>query len=236
MSTGPVPAIEAVLFDKDGTLFDFAATWEVWAAGFLIRLSEGDQTRAARLGAVIGYDYETARFQPDSIAVAGTPDDMVSALGPEFPHVSRVHLFNTINDEAASAPLAQAVPLRPFLGDLKRAGLKLGVATNDAEAPAIAHLHTADVYDVFDFVVGSDSGYGAKPEPGQLFEFCDLVGVQPERTLMVGDSTHDLLAGRAAGMWTAAVLTGMANADELAPYADVVVPDIGHLPNWLGIR
>ena len=53
---------------------------------------------------------------------------------------------------------------------------------------------------------------------------------------MVGDSTHDLLAGRAAGMKTAAVLTGMANEGELAPFADVVMQDIGHLPGWLGIN
>ena len=49
---------------------------------------------------------------------------------------------------------------------------------------------------------------------------------------MVGDSTHDLIAGRAAGMQTVGVLTGMAEA-ELAPLADAVLPDIGHLPDWL---
>ena len=53
---------------------------------------------------------------------------------------------------------------------------------------------------------------------------------------MVGDSTHDLIAGRAAGMWTVGVLTGIAATDELAPYADAVLPDIGHLPGWLDAR
>ena len=50
---------------------------------------------------------------------------------------------------------------------------------------------------------------------------------------MVGDSRHDLISGRAAGMATVAVLTGIAGAGELAPHADVVLPDIGHLPGWL---
>lgn len=50
---------------------------------------------------------------------------------------------------------------------------------------------------------------------------------------MVGDSTHDLIAGRAAGMVTVAVLTGMADAATLSPHADVVLPHIGHLPEWL---
>ena len=230
------PAIDAVLFDKDGTLFDFAGTWEVWAAGFLRRVSDGDQTRATRLGDAIGYDFAQAKFRHDSVAIAGTPDDMVSALAPEFPNLSPGQILHMINDEAASAPLVEAVPLSPYLTNLRGAGLKLGVATNDAEAPALAHLEAFDVHGLFDFIAGSDSGYGAKPEPGQLFAFCDHVDVQPDRVLMVGDSTHDLVAGRAAGMWTAAVLTGMAQTDELAPYSDIVVPDIGHLPGWLGLH
>jgi phosphoglycolate phosphatase len=50
---------------------------------------------------------------------------------------------------------------------------------------------------------------------------------------MVGDSTHDLRAGKAAGMLCIAVLTGMAGHDDLAPHADVVLPDVGHIPAWL---
>jgi phosphoglycolate phosphatase len=53
---------------------------------------------------------------------------------------------------------------------------------------------------------------------------------------MVGDSAHDLTAGRAAGMGTIAVLTGLAKASDLEPFADLVLPDIGYLPNWLGLE
>ena len=52
---------------------------------------------------------------------------------------------------------------------------------------------------------------------------------------MVGDSRHDLIAGRAAGMATLGVLTGVAGAEDLAPLADLVRPDIGHLPQILGL-
>ncbi|MEH6752099.1 MAG: HAD hydrolase-like protein, partial [Paracoccaceae bacterium] len=51
--------------------------------------------------------------------------------------------------------------------------------------------------------------------------------------VMVGDSHHDLLAGRRAGMQTLGVLTGTALAADLAPMADAVLPDIGHIPAWL---
>ncbi|MEC9104658.1 MAG: HAD hydrolase-like protein, partial [Pseudomonadota bacterium] len=55
----------------------------------------------------------------------------------------------------------------------------------------------------------------------------------PAHVAMVGDSTHDLIAGRAAGMVTVAVLTGLADAETLGPHADVVLPHIGHIPGWL---
>ena len=85
----------------------------------------------------------------------------------------------------------------------------------------------------FDFVAGYDSGYGAKPEPAMLLAFCRDSGIPADRTLMVGDSTFDLIAGSRAGMRTVGVLTGMASAAELVPYANVVIADIGELPSVL---
>lgn len=91
----------------------------------------------------------------------------------------------------------------------------------------------AAVLQFFDFVAGYDSGYGAKPDPTMLLAFCNDSGIDASQTLMVGDSLFDLLAGCRAGMRTVGVLTGMAEAAELAPYADLVLADIGELPSVL---
>lgn len=228
--------IDAILFDKDGTLFDFGATWEAWAEAFLMRATGQDRPRAQAIGAEIGFDLEARRFDPASVVIAGTPAEVAGALGPHFPQMSQLALIDMLNEEAEIAPQVEAVPLAPFLDGLRGQGLRLGVATNDAEAPARAHLGAAKVLDRFDFIAGFDSGHGAKPEPGPLLAFCSAVDVDPARAVMVGDSTHDLFAGRAAGMLTLGVLTGMAKADELAPHADAVLPDIGHIPAWIASR
>ncbi len=225
--------IDAIVFDKDGTLFDFGTTWEAWARTFLLRLTENDTRRAAFVGQEIGFDLETSTFRSDSVVVAHTPDDIVAALLPHFPHIKAVELLDILNREAAMTPQAPAVPLVPLLTGLRASGLKLGVATNDAEVPALAHLGAAGILDLFDFIAGFDSGHGAKPGPGQLLAFAGAVAVAPDRIAMVGDSAHDLQAGRAAGMATVGVLTGLVGAAELAPFADVVLPDIGHLPGWI---
>jgi phosphoglycolate phosphatase len=87
----------------------------------------------------------------------------------------------------------------------------------------------------FAFVAGYDSGHGAKPGPGMARAFCRATGLAPAACVMIGDSRHDLASGRAAGMATVGVLTGLARRDELAPLADVILPDIAALPAWLGI-
>lgn len=225
--------IKGIVFDKDGTLFDYRTTWNAWAGAVLLRLAEGDTDKMAALGACVDYDVVEGAVLPGSIIVAGTPMEIAEAMMPALPGHNVMDVYKTLNAEAATAPQAEAAPLAELLSTLRARGLKLGVATNDAEMPALAHLKAAGVVELFDYVVGSDSGYGAKPEAGQLLGFCEVVSLQPEEVVMVGDSLHDLIAGRAAGMGTIGVLTGLAEEPELSGLANAVLPNIGHLPEWL---
>lgn len=227
------PEITGILFDKDGTLFDFEATWGAWAKGFLTEITDGDIAAATRLGQAIGFDFAQARYAPDSLAIAGTQHQVAAALGAHLPGIADDDLLARMNTSAATAPLVPAVPLRPVMSDLSDRGIVLGLATNDAEAPALAHLDAAGVRHFFDFVAGCDSGFGHKPQSGQLDAFCAKFGIDPQTVLMVGDSVHDLHAGRAAGMITIGVLSGPAGQDDLSPHADVILPDISHLPGWI---
>ncbi|MEQ8895757.1 MAG: HAD family hydrolase [Roseovarius sp.] len=229
----PVTKLDGLLFDKDGTLFDFHATWSVWAAELIVTLSEGDPALAEALARGLEFDLETGQFRPGSPAIA-SPNRVVAecvagALGRS--DVDKVE--DLLDFHARQAPLSPAVPLVPLLEGLRDQGLVLGVMTNDSEATAHAHLRSAGVDRLFDFVAGYDSGFGAKPDPGPLLAFAEAHGLVPARVAMVGDSTHDLLAGRAAGMQTLAVLTGAAGAAELSPFADHVLTDIGEIPAWL---
>lgn len=227
--------LRGILFDKDGTLFDFSMTWEVWAASFLRRIGQNEE-HAAALGDAVGFDLSSRKFAADSIVIAGTPAEVADALTDHLPDRSTAEILFLINDEAEKAPQAEVVPLIPFVNDLKRKGYRVGVVTNDAEQPARAHLAAAGVVALFDFVAGFDSGFGAKPDAGQLLAFAHKFGIKPEEILMVGDSTHDLVAAHRAGMPAVGVLTGLARAETLRPFAEDILPDIGHLPAWLDCR
>ncbi|MCV2881398.1 HAD family hydrolase [Actibacterium sp. XHP0104] len=225
--------VGGIIFDKDGTLFDFNATWTAWAVTFLTELACGDPARAQVLGGAIGFDTEARAFAPDSPAIAGTPHEVAECLLPHVPGATPAALIMRMNVAAAEAPMQEAVPLAALLDRLAGQGLRLGVVTNDAEGPARAHLGATGITDRFDFIAGCDSGYGAKPAPGPLLACAAYMGLPPAQVLMVGDSRHDLAAGHAAGMRTVGVLTGLATEAELRPYADLVLPDIGHLPEHL---
>lgn len=229
-------ALAGMIFDKDGTLFQFQDTWAEWAAQALEDFSGGDVNRQERMAHRIDFDLAARAFRPGSICIAGTNGEVAEALAPEMPGRDAGWIERQLSRISETAPLAPAAPLKPLLTHLSRHPLTLGVVTNDSESAAQAQLTAAGVLEDFAFVAGFDSGHGFKPDPDPLLAFCTHSDLDPDHVAMVGDSLHDLIAGRGAGMTTVGVLTGLATRDELAPMADVVLPDIGHLPGWLSQR
>ncbi len=225
--------IKGLLFDKDGTLFDFQKSWGVWCGKVVNEIAADEPQKANQLAQVLMFDRETLLFSPESPVIAGTLDELVDLVRVVFPDRDRDEVRTLMISSASDAPMAPAVELAPLLHRLKAAGLKIGLATNDAEAAAQRHLEVAKITSYFDFIAGYDSGYGGKPEPGMLLGFCAEQNLDPGDVAMVGDSTHDLFAGKAAGMVTVGVLTGTASRADLTPHADIVLDDIGDIPAWL---
>ena len=227
--------IDGLIFDKDGTLFDFRASWGAVGAALIDQLSPY-AAPGRSVQQLLGFDPASRHFQPDSPMIAMTTHEIAAMLAENMTGISLAEVTQLMDRLAVETNMVPAVALRPVLAELRARGLKLGLATNDTEIPARAHLERAGVLDLFDFVAGCDSGYGGKPAPGQLLAFVAKLGLTPGRVIMVGDSVHDLDAGRAAGMHAVAVLTGIALRADLEPHADVVLEDIGQLAKWIDQR
>lgn len=225
--------LDGLLFDKDGTLFDFGATWNNWTMGIIDHYSEGHAETSQRIADAIDFDLVARAFRPTSPVIAGTNRLAAELVASALPGRDVDAIEDHLAHSASNAPIAPVVPLTPYLSDLKAKGLKLGVVTNDTEMGARAHLETASVTRFFDFIAGFDSGFGAKPDPDPLLAFAKAMHLDPSAIAMVGDSTHDLVAGKRAGMTTIGVLTGVAQREELALYADIVLPHIGHISKLL---
>ncbi|WP_373353775.1 HAD family hydrolase [Pseudoroseicyclus sp. CXY001] len=233
MTSAPMPPVRGLIFDKDGTLFDFNATWGGWMAKTIAGLSAGDADRASAMAEVLGFDLASGLYKPGALGVAATTGEIVDLLLPHLPGETTHEALLARLDAAASAVRQVPVaPLGPLLAELAQ-GRILALVTNDTEAAARAHLAQVGVTEAFAFLSGFDSGHGGKPAPGQLLAFCAAHGLAPEEVLMIGDSRHDLLAAEAAGMRGIGVLTGPAGPEELAPLAEAVLPSIAALPGWL---
>ncbi|MEM9843749.1 MAG: HAD family hydrolase, partial [Pseudomonadota bacterium] len=179
------------------------------------------------------YDLEQSLFRPTSPIIACTNREAAECVARGLGEQDVTKIESYLTHSAAKAPQSPVLPLTPLFEGFATRGLRIGLMTNDTEFAARAHLEEAGVSRFFDMIIGFDSGYGAKPAPDPLLAFADAMSMSPGRVAMVGDSTHDLIAGRAAGMQTVAVLTGVAEGDALKAHADVVLPDIGHIPGWL---
>jgi len=224
--------IKGIVFDKDGTLFDFQATWGAWTKEILAQ-EAGDPETLSRLAAALGYDLEGERFHPDSIIIAETIEAVAERALTVLPDQDKQALIARMVAKAQDVPQVPAANLSGVVASLVGLGHTLGVVTNDTEASAYVHLDRAGILGAFQTVIGADSGFGAKPSPLPLLGFCKTNDLNPADCLMVGDSLHDLQAGAAAGMIPVGVLTGPATRDMLAPYAKVVLPSIADLRDWI---
>ena len=115
---------DGLLFDKDGTLFDFQATWSGWFLNVLAQLSQGDLTKQKKLAEAIDFDLSEQAFFAHSVAIAGTNQDLVEALIGELEGISEQELEDFLTQESLKAPVMEITPLVAFFDLLQLNGLK----------------------------------------------------------------------------------------------------------------
>lgn len=225
--------IRAVLLDKDGTLTDFRATWEVWLGEAVLALAESSDTPVARVAEAFGYDLERRRIAPDAAFV--TSPDTVTAAGV----AARIgwEQGRVVRWLAARAEHVPQVPVRGAAAAVERLvamGMAVGILTNARRAEAVRHLGMMGVMPHLVRVIGCDCGFGAKPDHRGAADFADALGLARRDVLLVGDGLPDMGAARGAGLRAVGVLTGTLDAAALTKAgAEAVLPDVAQLPDWL---
>ena len=89
--------------------------------------------------------------------------------------------------------------VREGLARLSAMNLPLAVITNKASRFVRPHLVQSGLVDYFALVLGADDHPTRKPDPGPLLHAARTFGIAPAKLLMVGDSSNDAQAARAAG-------------------------------------
>ena len=227
--------IRGILFDKDGTLFDFRSMWlpAYKAAAEMLVRAAGKPGLDDRLLCLGGCDPDGGALDPDSPLACGTMDAIVNLwmtvpAVAQVPDVSRRIL--TVLGEAASRDPQPATDLAALFEGLRARGLKLGVVTADGTAAAKVQLAAAGVERLLDFVAGYDSGFGAKPDPGPIRAFCVQTALVPQQVAVVGDSIVDMAMGNNGEVGLkVGVLGGVAPRATLEPLADRIIDGVGDI-------
>ncbi|HTH98581.1 MAG TPA: HAD family hydrolase [Stellaceae bacterium] len=233
----PNPAIRALLFDKDGTLIDYGATWAPINLKAASLAAGSDSTLARCLLVAGGADPATGMAAADTVLAAGSAAEIARCwidAGAAFATGALTRVLDDLFAEAASS----AVPLTDLpalFGRLKGRGLGIGIASTDNECAIRATLAHLGLTGLVDFAAGYDSGYGSKPDPGMGLAFRRALGLDAAQIAVIGDNAHDMRMGRAAGAGLViGVLSGTGTRETLAPLADLCLASVAGIEAVLG--
>jgi phosphoglycolate phosphatase len=131
---------------------------------------------------------------------------------------------------------------RPFpgvvagLARLKARGFHLACITNKAEVFTLPLLRNLDLYNYFELVLSGDSLPKQKPDPLPLLHACQHFGISPDHGMLVGDSSNDVEAARAAGMPVICVTYGYNHGHDIrASHPDAVVDSLEAVEPFLTV-
>jgi phosphoglycolate phosphatase len=209
---------DLIAFDWDGTLFDSTAIIArcIQAA---VRDVGGKEPTYEAASYVIGMGL----MQALAHAAPDVPESLYPKLGDRYRH----HYFAIQHD------ISLFDGVLSLLEELKSRGFLLTVATGKSRRGLDEALQSSALAGVFDASRTADQTAG-KPDPLMLNELMAEFGVPPERTLMIGDTTHDLQMALNAGCASVGVSYGAHEPsafDALKP--KTVAHSVAELQNWL---
>jgi phosphoglycolate phosphatase len=214
----PRRRFDLIAFDWDGTLFDSTAiiTRCIQAA---VRDVGGTVPNDADASYVIGMGL----MQALAHAAPDVPKDRYPELGLRYRHHYMAHQ-NDITLFAGVIELLQALKARQHV---------LAVATGKSRAGLDEAFQAVALQRLFDGSRTADETRG-KPHPQMLQELMAEFGVAPERTLMIGDTTHDLQMARNAGCASVAVSYGAHEPSSFAALEPLFIAhSVQELHDWL---
>ena len=225
--------VDAIAFDKDGTLIDLDVTWGPVAAAWVGGVSGDDEVLATAVATRLGLVLDGPRLVPDSIFSAGTLDqirDETTAVLTAHGHDAEAVALAVRNATESVLALGPAAPaaltdLPKLFRDLIDGGVICAVVTSDDRASTEHLLATLGLSHLIAAIVGGDETERPKPFPDPLLLAAERVGADPHRLLMVGDSSTDQGAARAAGCPFVAVGRGTAASQD----CDAVIDHVGQI-------
>lgn len=233
-----MPPCKLVIFDKDGTLLDDAATWVPPMLTLAEKLSPLISGGATRVLELLGLDAASGTFTSESMFMTATNAEVFEYLAQEANEATATAYADFLR-EMPPPEGVPIVPLQELFRELRGAGIQVAVLTSDNRRFANDFLERQGVLDLVSTMVCGDDGLPPKPSHEPVLAICKRIGVQPEEAAMVGDSaSRDIGCGLAANLGSViGVVSGISTEEELLNAgAHAVVPSVAEVHEALRQR
>lgn len=227
--------IQAVLFDKDGTLAN--------SEGFLRNLA---QKRSRLIDAqfpgvqeplLMAFGVDGDRLNPAGLMAIGTRQEneiaaaaYVTETGRDWIESLQVVRSAFVEADQYMKRKADHTPLAPgamsLLQTMTTAGLRLGILSSDSTDNVRDFVEKYQLAPYFQLQMGTD-GILSKPDPQLLQQACNRLGISPNQTLVIGDSQADIQLARTGAAGCIGVTGGWSSTFYLA--ADTVIHHLGEI-------
>lgn len=208
---------KAVLFDMDGTLMDSMWMWRdidiEYLGKFGIPLPDSLQREIEGMGFT-----ETANYFKDKFDLPMSVEEIKQD-------------WNRMAYEKYETSVPLKAGARRLLGELKRRGIRLGIATSNHIALARTALRSNHVEQLFDCVRTACDVAKGKPAPDVYLSVADTLKVSPEECLVFEDVPMGILAGKNAGMPVCAMEDAFSRDQEqtIRSLADYYIKDFNQV-------
>lgn len=204
--------IDTLLFDLDGTLVDsidliIEGFYRIWEQNFSYRPERADIVKT------IGVLIDNAMHQ---LIDAGIREQRITLLEEQNVVVKRLlDEYREYYIECHDTLIRPFPNVNEVLSELRRRNYRLGVVTSKRRMGADRSMKVFGLDSLVDCVIAAEDTERHKPNPDPILKAIEILSSTPARTAYIGDSTHDMIAGKRAGVFTVAALWGPFDPDEL---------------------
>lgn len=231
--------VDAIIFDKDGTLLEFDRFWvkvSIKAIELVMKKLQVKENLEDEILRAIGVN--DGIVDVNSVLCKGT----YFQIGQEFCKVLNAHgyeipidvvakeVINAYNQsQTAGEVVATTKDLVGLLKKLKGQGKRLAIVTTDNEYVTKVCLEKLGVDGLFDAIYTDDGKTPTKPNPTCAYDFCKKFNLSLEKVVMVGDTLTDVKFAQNAGIKVIGLAKNEQNKKVLQDRADVIIGDLSAL-------
>lgn len=231
--------VDALLFDKDGTLLNLNHLWCGWLDALIDALKAQTppsiQLERSLIDTALGVRVTQAgaEIDPTGPLAIGSMEDVMTLLGQvlyqhygvgwndalRWVHQARTQAEAELNWSQLVQPISG---VQAFIAAAQAAGIPMGVVTSDEQQSALEHLRHLKLDSAMGVVIGHDQVTEGKPFPEMLEVACKALDVEPQRVVLFGDSNGDMQMAQTGGLVAGVGIAPLDRCEHLTAATQVI--------------